>query len=145
MRVVLDTNVWISGLLWKGAPMQVVRLAEQAKIEVWATQEILAELEESLDYERLARRLRELKLMIADVMVSVTALVSLIELDDLERVVPEDTDDDVFPNCARAVSAKYLISGNKHVLKLREWQGVLIVTPREFLEREFPETWEFTR
>ncbi len=124
--------------------MLVVRLAEERSIEIWATMEMLAELKETLHYNRLAPRLRELKLTVGDLIAAVASLVSLTELGEIERVVPEDADDDIFPNCARAVTAEYLISGNKHLLRLKEWAGIPIVAPREFLEREFPSELQVT-
>ena len=36
MRVVIDTNIWVSGLLWRGAPWRLLRLVEQGEIELWA-------------------------------------------------------------------------------------------------------------
>lgn len=122
--------------------MQVVRLAEEHRIEVWATQEMLLELGATLQYERLTPRLQELGLSVADILTAVTALVSLVTLEQFERIVPDDADDDIFPNCARAVGAQYLVPGNKHLLRLKEWVGIPIVTPREFLECEFPKMLE---
>ena len=44
MRVVIDTNIWVSGLLWKGSPWDILRLAEEKKIEAFATATMLEEL-----------------------------------------------------------------------------------------------------
>lgn len=138
MRVVVDTNVWISGLLWKGTPWHILRLAEEKKIEIYATASMLEELETVLHYPRLQPRCLELGLEIVDLMVYATALLSLVKLERIEPVVITDPDDDVFVNCAMAVGAKYLISGNKHLLDLKQCRGIPIVTPHEFLEQEFP-------
>lgn len=137
MRVVVDTNVCISGLLWKGLPWHVLRLAEEKEIEIWATASMLEELEAVLHYPCLQPRRLELGLEIADLVAYAAALVCLIELERIEPVVAVDPDDDVFVNCALAVRAKYLISGDRHLLDLERWQGIPIVTPREFLEQEF--------
>jgi len=107
-------------------------------VQIWATLSMLEELETVLHYPRLQPRRMELGLRIADLMAYATALVSLIELKRLEPVVIADPDDDVFVNCAMAVGARYLISGDKHLLDLEQWQGIPIVTPHEFLERESP-------
>lgn len=138
MRVVIDTNVRISGLLWKGPPWQILRLLEQRLMEGFATVSMMQELETVLHYPRLQTRLQELGLTIADLVAYATGLVSLIELEHITPVVLADPDDDVFVNCAMAVRAIYLISGNKHLLDLGQWQGIPIVTPREFLTQAFP-------
>jgi uncharacterized protein len=139
MRVVIDTNVWISGLLWKGAPWKILRLVDALQIKTWATASMLKELENTLAYPRLQPRLLELKLEIADLLAYVVDSIILIELDRVEAIVKADPDDDVFVNCADAVSAQYLISGNKHLLNLKQWRSVLMVSPQDFLAREFPE------
>lgn len=145
VRVVIDANVWISGLLWKGLPWHVLRLAEENKVEIFATVSMLEELEIVLRYSRLQPRRLELGLEIADLIAYATTLVSMVELERIEPVVTADPDDDVFVNCAVAVGAKYLISGDNHLLALEQWQGIPIVTPHEFLEREFPHLLDVNR
>jgi len=58
VRIVLDTNIWVSGLLWKGLPWRLLRLAEQKKVELCTAAPVLAELYEVLSYERLQPRLQ---------------------------------------------------------------------------------------
>jgi putative PIN family toxin of toxin-antitoxin system len=137
MRVVVDTNVWISGLFWKGPPWHILRLAEEGRIEIWATVSMLEELEAVLGYPRLQPRRLELGLEIADLMAYAAALVLLADLPRLEPVIAVDPDDDVFVNCAATVGARYLVSGDRHLQELAEWQGIHIVGPQAFLEREF--------
>ncbi len=56
----------------------------------------------------------------------------------LVRAVPADPDDDQFITCALIAGAKYVITGDDHLLDLEEYAGVSIVTVRQFLEKEFP-------
>jgi putative PIN family toxin of toxin-antitoxin system len=100
---------------------------------------MLKELESTLAYPRLQPRLLELKLEIADLLAYVVDSITLIELNQVEAIVKADPDDDVFVNCAAAVGAPYLISGNKHLLNLKQWRSVRIVSPQDFLAREFAE------
>jgi len=62
VRIVIDTNVWVSGVLWKGGPWELLCLAEAGRLILCTTPEILAELAEVLTYERLQQRLDELGL-----------------------------------------------------------------------------------
>ena len=84
--------------IWKGLPWQVLRLAEEEKVQRWATLSMLGELETVLHYPRLQPRRMELGLGIADLIAYATDLVSLIELKRLEPVAIADPDDDVFVN-----------------------------------------------
>ncbi len=56
MRVVFDTNIWVSGQLWRGLPWKALRLAEAGRIETCMTAEMLEELAEVLAYPRLHTR-----------------------------------------------------------------------------------------
>jgi uncharacterized protein len=138
MRVVVDTNVWISGLLWRGLPWRLLRLAEAEEIEIWATPSMLLEIETVLRRPQFAPRQRELGLEAEEIVAYAATLVSLVDLERIEPIVAADPDDDVFVNCALAVGAPYLISGDGHLLDLEEWEGVSIITPRAFFE-EFPD------
>ena len=62
MRVVIDTNIWVSGLLWRGAPWRLLRLAERGEIELCMSPEMLEELHKVLSYERLQPHLDRLGL-----------------------------------------------------------------------------------
>ena len=57
MRVVIDTNIWLSGMLWRGAPWRLLRMAEQGEIELCVTPSMLSELVAVLSYERLQPRI----------------------------------------------------------------------------------------
>lgn len=57
MRVVLDTNVWVSGLLWGGSPRRVIELAEQQQLTVFVSDRLLRELETTLKYPKLQARI----------------------------------------------------------------------------------------
>lgn len=62
IKVLLDTNVWISGLLWGGTPRQIINLAEQKKIVIYNSLRLFQELEETLVYPKLQSRIKLLQL-----------------------------------------------------------------------------------
>lgn len=66
MRIVIDTNVWVSGLLWQGIPWELLRLAEAGKVTLCTTPGILSELADVLAYERIQSRLGQLGLTSAE-------------------------------------------------------------------------------
>lgn len=138
MDIVLDTNVWVSGLLWRGAPWQILRRAEAGDVTLWATPSMMQEIQQTLNYPRLQPRRIKLNLEITDLMSYALALVSLVELADVPRVVADDPDDDVFVACAVHVGAGYLVSGDRHLLAIGQHQNVAIVQPHVFLANAFP-------
>lgn len=140
MRIVVDTNVWVSGLLWRGLPWDILHLAETGQVELCMAPAMLAELAEVLSDERLKPRWEELGLCLADLVVYAGNLAIVVEIAGGEPIVSADPDDDKFLRCALEAGAVYVVSGDRHLLDLREYEGIPIVSPRDFLAREFPKT-----
>jgi uncharacterized protein len=142
MKVVVDTNVWISGLLWKGAPSRLLRLAEHGHIDLWASESIVAEFERVLAYQRMQRQLQKLQLSQSAVVSFALQLmqIAIVDVSLPEEGVSADPDDDMFLSCALSVGAAYLVSGDRHLLDLGVWRGIHIVTVNDFLAQHFPET-----
>ncbi len=140
MRLVIDTNIWISGLLWRGMPHELLRLAEKGQVTLGLTADTLAELSRVLGYERLQPRLKQLGLLPADLIAYVLTLTTLFETVKTETgpLVAADPDDDIFLHCALAAQAIYVVSGDQHLLALGEYRTIPIITIRDFLSREFP-------
>jgi len=139
MRVVIDTNLWVSGLLWRGQPGKLLRLAEAGRIEVCMTPSMLAELAEVLTYERFQPRLAQLRLTSVELVAFAMGLVTVLETSSGTPIVRADPDDDVFLHCAVVAGATYVVSGDHHLLELVNYAGIPIVTVHDFLSREFPE------
>lgn len=141
MRIVIDTNVWVSGLLWRGPAWTLLRLAEAGRIELCATPPMLSELAEVLNYERLQPRLAQLGLSVSDMLAYVMERVAIFEVraPGTEAIVAADPDDDIFLHCAAAVHATYVVSADTHLTVLGQHGGIPILTVRDFLAREFPE------
>jgi len=140
LRVVLDTSVWVSGLLWGGLPGAVLALIDEGKLTVYATAQMLNELARVLGYRKFHQRLQSLGLTPAQILDAVQNSVHLLEVPSSgEPLVPEDPSDDVFLRLAADAGADYLISGDEHLLSLKAHGGVPIVTVHQFLEAHFPD------
>ena len=134
MRVVIDTNVWVSGLLWRGPARTVIHLAEQGRVVLFMSPPMLEELTVVLDYTRFQPRLDQLGLRAVDLITHVLGLVTMIDRPaSRSRIVMEDPDDDMFLHCATAVGARAVVSGDNHLLSLGCHEGIPIITVREFL------------
>ena len=130
MRIVLDTNVLVSGLLSPyDIPAEIVRLVSTAKIQLCFDARIISEYEDVLkrpkfkiDEERVAALLDQIEVH------GVT-----VATEPLQNRLP-DTDDEPFLEVAIAAEVSYLVTGNTKHFPKRKYQGVKIVTPNRFVE-----------
>ncbi len=136
LRVVLDTNVFFSAFAFPAdsPPSKVVRLVLDGHVQAFCSAFILRELEHTLqqkagwDDEQLRLLRRRLKPML-------TMLVPTSRLSVIKRI---DADNRIL-ECAVDANADTLITGNmKDIRPLRIFQGIEILTPREFLAQHFP-------
>ena len=131
MRVVLDTNVLISSLLWsQGIPARVVALARQGRIHSVTSSVLLEELRRVLE-EKMGfppESLREALEIVIEHSEIVAPLCPV-------QVIQADPDDDRVLECAVEGKAEAIVTGDQHLLKLESFQSIPIVTPREFLSR----------
>jgi len=125
-RVVLDTNVVISAL-WGGLPRDVVLAWLNGRYALLISAPILAE------YHEVLNRLHPGSPVAARFLHAV--YLKGIAIDPKMRVhtIHQDPDDNRFLECAVAGKARYLVSGDRHLLRLRGFREVRIVTPRAFL------------
>ncbi|MAE49561.1 putative toxin-antitoxin system toxin component, PIN family [Candidatus Pacearchaeota archaeon] len=136
MRVVFDTNVWLSALFWKGEAASLVRLAERGRVGVFVSEDLLAGLVEVLQKEaKFQQFLGERKLEIEGVVRAVLDLADLVDVRRRVCVVEDDPDDDRVLEVAVASGAKYVVSYDRHLLSLEKFDGIEMVHPKAFLER----------
>lgn len=135
MRIVLDNNVFVSGIFWKGASHEIIKLAEGNKVEIYSSIEILKELFGVLRRDKFKPYFKEAETTIEAVFQKILKLVQICVPTIKVRVVKEDPPDNRFLACALTARAFFVVSGDKHLLQLKEFQGIPIVSPREFLKR----------
>lgn len=127
MKIVLDTNVFISGIFWSGSPYKVLTLWAKNKINLLVTKKILSE------YLRVLHKIDK-KGDIAKKW-HTFALENSIILKESEFVrICRDPEDNKFLNCAIEGKADYLISGDDDLLSLKTIESTKIVTPTQFLK-----------
>jgi uncharacterized protein len=133
MRVVLDTNVWLSGLLWGGVPDQVLQLVEQNQVEAIGSEEILDELRRTLQRPKLQKRLMQLELTADTVMLVIQQVMTIVRVEPLEIPGLRDPKDAIILASAVSGGARFVITGDQDLLVLREYSGIRIVSPNDFL------------
>jgi uncharacterized protein len=134
VRVVADTNVLVSGLLWPGLPAHFLDAALRREFHLLTSEKLLAELEDVLSRAHLEPRLRVRGRTVAEVMIKQRVLATLVapaeiappaQLRDLKNLPGL--------RCAVGGQAQTIVTGDKDLLVLGEFQAVVITTPRIFL------------
>jgi uncharacterized protein len=130
MRVVIDTNVFVSGIFWKGPPNRILNAWRDGKFQLVVTVEIMEE------YRRVLRELAEKRSGInVDRFLELVGLNALaVKAPVFARPVCSDPDDDKFLAAALAGKADYVVTGDKALLKISEFRGATIVTPAQLLK-----------
>ena len=137
LRVVLDTNQFVSSVLVRqGLPAQVLDAWRRREFLLITSSPIIAEIRSTLSYPRIRRKypLTDDDMERLATLLEQDALVVPGEI-DATGAVPADPADDMVLACAVEGQADLIVSGDRHLLDLGEYQGIPIVTARQFLER----------
>ncbi len=130
MRVVVDTNVVISGLFFGGVPRHVLDLVAEGAFELVLSPKILEEYHRT--YDRLATGHPDLQTR--HPLTALLAYAALIPDPSKEGAITRDAEDDKFLLCARATGA-VVVSGDRDLLEASGWADVQVLTPRTFLDQ----------
>jgi len=129
IRVVLDTNVIISAIFWRGSPYRVMKKALQRDFILVISPDILEEVSERLKYKFDLPRdeietLTNILLSYSDIVEPTTKV----------NVVKADENDNKIIECAIDGEADFIVTGDHHLLELKSYKSIKIITPAEFLE-----------
>jgi len=133
VRLVLDTNTVISGLLWSNAPSRLIEAGLLGTVELFTTRALLLELEDVLPRRKLARRVAVTGLTVEQLAARYALLARIVEPAVIARV-SDDPDDDHVLACALGAQTDIVVSGDAHLLNLKSYQGIPIVRTTEALE-----------
>lgn len=133
-KVVLDTNVIVSGTFWAGSSSKIFEIIDKKMLILILSEEILKEYERVIKSEEIMEKVENHNLIISKIVQRVIANSEVIEPKEKYEIIKDDPDDNKFIDCAVAGKADFIISQDKHLLTLKEFKGIKIVTPKEFLE-----------
>jgi len=130
IKVVLDTNIFISALFWKGVPYQIFKKSLQKEISVFISPVILDELKEKLlvKFKLPSEKVKEF----LEIIVFNSKIVYPRKKLD---IIKKDPSDNKIIECALEAKASFVISGDKHLLGIKEYKGIKIISPKEFLSQ----------
>jgi putative PIN family toxin of toxin-antitoxin system len=131
MNIVLDANVIVSAFFWGGNPRLVLERVISGLDKLFVSKEILAEIEEVLARPKFHAS----KESIVYFMSSLEEVSNKIIPDRHMKNVSRDASDDKYIECGIAAHVDYIISGDIHLLELKEYENIKIITAKEYLER----------
>lgn len=128
---VYDTNILFSGLGRKGNPYRCIELARQGRAVGLTCSEILNEL-----MKTLTTKLNFSQSQVTDTVTDLLGFLRVVEITNTLKVVQADADDDKVIECAVVGSATHIVTGDRrHLLPLRSYHGILIVTATDILSQ----------
>jgi len=131
MRIVIDANVLVSGIFWGGYPHRVLELWAHDRVEVVVSQGILAEYERVIcqlgHKEKLSHLAQQWLMFIGQYGVVATVRTPV--------KICRDPEDDKYLSCAVDGDADVIVSGDRDLLVLKDFIGIPILTPRQFIDR----------
>lgn len=136
MRIVCDTNVLISALLWGGTPGRILERIESKIDTLYTSRILLQELANVLNYPKISRILGRRNLSANDIIELVINHAQIVEASNTPiRAVPDDPDDDHVIDCAVKARADYILTGDSHLLALKVWGAIPIINVGDYLEK----------
>lgn len=132
LRVVADTNVLVSSLIRRGKPHELILKIDGINVRLISSSVLMAELISVLAEKRIAKYVtrRDAERFLK----YVGRRTTLVEIKSEFRVVKEDPTDDVVLNTAHSGEAEYIVSGDRHLIRVREFRRIRIVTVGEMID-----------
>ncbi len=129
MKVVLDTNVLISAIVFGGKPRKILEAVYRGELKLFLSEYILDELKAVLERPKFDFPSEVIQTILAEL----HAIGTFVTPSERILEIQEDSDDNRIIECAVEVSANYIISGDTHLLNLKKYRSASVVSPAEFL------------
>ena len=136
MRIVLDTNVVLSALLWRGTPYQLLEaIRNRSETRLFTSPALLDELAGVLTRSSPTKRLAVIGKTARAVLADDVEAAEVVEPEHVPRVVPNDADDDQVIAAAVTAGADWIVSGDADLLSMGSYQGIPIITAAQAVEQ----------
>jgi uncharacterized protein len=139
VRLLLDTNIVVSGFLWGGLPQMLLdqaTLLPRSSLALYTSPFLIQELDNTLSKPKLAKDLLRKRTSVGVLMMRYLAITSVVTPSSVPRIVPNDRDDDHVIAAALTAEADFIVTGDKnHLLSLHPIEGINIITARMAIER----------
>lgn len=128
-KVLPDTNILISALGWNSKPKEIFRKCIAGELKLITSSEQIEELRRVMDYHKFHFTEKQKESFFSIIL----EIAEVVEITGKVKVIKDDPDDDVMIETAIVSRADYIVSGDPHLLNLKEFTGVKILTAKEFL------------
>ena len=128
-RIVIDTNIFISALGWKGKSRELLRRTIDGKYELFISVKQIKEIKRVINYPKFRFSEKQKSRFLKMLFKIATIIETKIELD-----VAEDPDDNMLLECAVEENIDYIISGDKHLKKLKWFKGIKIISVADLIK-----------
>jgi len=131
LRVVLDTNVFVSATIVQGKQFELLKLAKLGKIKLIASPEIIGEFREVISRKKFSFSEEQIFNAVKQILEIAEIIIPQHKL----NVVQEDIDDNKILECATESNADFIVSGDPHLLNLKYYKNIKIVNATEFFDK----------
>src|SRR3989344_630847 len=132
MRITLDTNSLISATFWFWDSNKIIEKVENRELVLVLSLDIIKEFSRVLNYEEIQEKIKDKNLEMKYSVEKIISLSEMIEPKERLNIIQEDFSDNKILECAYEGKADYIITKDNHLLKLKEFKNIKIVTPEEF-------------
>ena len=129
IKAVLDSNVLISAAFWNGPPRRIVRKGVDRDFQIIISEPLAEEVLDKL-LGKFRASADEVKNFLGPILAHAELVISSTHL----RVVKTDPDDDKIIECALAGNADYIVTGDRDLLDMKQYQSITIITPAQFIK-----------
>lgn len=134
MKITADTNMLISATFWYGASHKIISKVEGKQVELILSGEIIKEYASVLEYDEIQNKIKQKRLVMKHTVSKIISMSTIIEPKIKFDVVKYDPDDNKILGCAVAGNVDCIVSNDKHLLKLKMFEGIPIMKPEVFLK-----------
>lgn len=132
-RVVFDTNIYISAILFGGNPRTCLELARKQEIQLFTSKKILFEFS-----SKLVSKFKWNQEEVIDVIEGLAKVVKVVEPKNKVSVITKDPSDNIVLECALEAKANFIVSGDtKHILPLKKFRNIKVLRAKDFLDFYF--------
>lgn len=133
MKIVADTNVLISTILWGEQLQPLSELINEQRVRLCFSPETINEIHRVASYPHITKKAKGENLNITFLIDKIISRSAIVHPKIKPTTITKDPSDNMFLACALEAQASFIISGDKHLLTLKKFQKIPIVTPRQFL------------
>ena len=130
IRIVIDTNVVVSGYIFRGIPQDIILSCKSGNCRPLVSVAMINELARVLHYKKLKLTEEAIYKILQDY----NSITEFVIINKYYRVIQNDRNDNIFIDCAISGQADAIVSGDKHLLNLGEFKGIKIVKPITFVK-----------